>query len=72
MADTADTFDVWGKPPNSVTDFLTLAQQKALKQYVDGVVSKCYRVAYDNGHDEGLAAVISLANARLKKRMQIL
>jgi hypothetical protein len=52
-ASKADTFAVWGRPPSSVAKVLGPNSEKALKRYVDDVVSRCYRIAYDCGYSEG-------------------
>ena len=66
----ADTFSVWGAPPAGLTKGLTPRQMAMLRQYTESVVSQCYRIAYDNGHVEGLAAIITLADKRLKSRLR--
>lgn len=65
----AGTFDVWGPPPDTLTRKMTPQQINILRRYVDAVVHKCYRIAYDNGHVEGLTAVVGLAQKRLQRRM---
>lgn len=64
-----DTFDVWGWPPEALIKKMTPQQINVMRRYTDAVVSKCYRVAYDNGHVEGLTAVVDLAQRRLKQRL---
>lgn len=61
----ADTFDVWGKPPASLTKALTPRQITALKAYVDGAMDRCYRLAFDCGFDHGLTEVADTANRLL-------
>lgn len=43
----ANTFAVWGKP--KIYDDLTPAQRRSLARYVDDVVERCYRIAFDGG-----------------------
>lgn len=45
----ADPFDVWGAPPKLVLSGMSVAQQGALKRYVERVTGKAYRIGYDNG-----------------------
>lgn len=53
----ADTFDVWGKPPQALTNKLTAAQMIALRRYTEIVVGKCYRLAFDNGVSHAFSLV---------------
>ena len=52
----ADTFDVFGKPPDIVGNALRPRATNALKRYVDRVVKKVYRIAYDAGRHANQAA----------------
>lgn len=61
----ADTFDVWGTPPASLTKALTPKQLAAFKSYVDGAMNRCYRLAFDCGFDQSLTEVMEIANRTL-------
>lgn len=50
----ADIFDVWGKPPEAVTNILGPKSEKSLKKYIDKIVVRCYRIAFDAGVKRGI------------------
>jgi hypothetical protein len=66
----ADTFDVWGKPPQTLTRGMNRAQIRALKAYTDKVTNRCYRLAFDNGLVEGLTKIATVATNELKREQQ--
>lgn len=66
----ADTFDVWGKPPQTLTRGMSRAQIRALKAYTDKVTKQCYRLAFDNGLVEGLTKIGHIVNKELKQERQ--
>lgn len=69
-ASKADTFDVWGKPPQTLTRGMSRAQIRALKAYTDRVTKQCYRLAFDNGLVEGLTKIAAVAANELKREQQ--
>jgi hypothetical protein len=45
----ADPFKVWGPPPPSLMRGLTKKKARSLRRYIERIVSKVYRLAYDIG-----------------------
>lgn len=68
MVIKADMFDVWGHPPKTLTSKMTPKQLAALKQYIEQVGDKSYRLAYDNGLIEGLTTISLAISVQLKKQ----